>query len=131
MAVVFQTLTRYEEALQNYDKAIELNPDDVIALDNKGYMLFKLNRTTEAIEQSKMVIEFDQNYANGWYNRSIYLAAEKKNDEALQAISQAIKLDPSCAEEAIKDMDFNTLRNDDRFKKLVTIKKMSGNALKN
>jgi tetratricopeptide (TPR) repeat protein len=121
MARVLDALTRYGEALQNYEKAIELNRDDVTALDYRGYMLFKLNRTREAIEQSNLVIELDGSYANGWYNRSIYLAAEKRDDEALAALSQAIKLDPSCTIEASKDMDFNIIRNDDRFKKLVTI----------
>jgi tetratricopeptide (TPR) repeat protein len=119
MASVLGSLKRYEEALENYDKAIELDPDDVIALDNRGYMLFELNRINEAVEQSEIVVEYYENYANGWYNRAVYLLADSRNDEALLALNKAIKLDPSCAAEARNDMDFNALKNDDRFKQLV------------
>ena len=42
---------RYEEALQAYDKALELNPDDSMTWYNKGNVLFcYLDRRDEALQ---------------------------------------------------------------------------------
>ena len=43
-------LSRHEESLKSYDKAIELNPDYADAWYNKGNALTKLGRTEEAMK---------------------------------------------------------------------------------
>ena len=40
-------------------------------------------------------------------------------DDALKNLEQAIKLDKSYIESARTDKDFNSIRNDKRFKKLI------------
>ena len=43
LAVTLQNLGRYEEALDSYNKAIELNPNNTKAINNRKYVLDKLN----------------------------------------------------------------------------------------
>ena len=40
----------YDEALQVFDKAIEINPQDAVAWNCRGLTLIKLGRTVEANE---------------------------------------------------------------------------------
>ena len=43
-------LKRYEEAIEAYEKAIEINPKDDDAWFNKGVVVWELERYEEAIE---------------------------------------------------------------------------------
>jgi len=42
-------LSRYDEAIASYDKAIEIKPDDYEAWKNRGKALYQLSRYDEAI----------------------------------------------------------------------------------
>jgi tetratricopeptide (TPR) repeat protein len=46
----FYNLNRYDEAIQAYNRALELNPQDPMAWRNKGYALNKLGKNREANE---------------------------------------------------------------------------------
>lgn len=59
-----------EDALIAYDKALELDPDHVSTLNNKGIILARLKRFDEAIECYDRAIEIDPKYANAWYNKA-------------------------------------------------------------
>jgi Flp pilus assembly protein TadD len=43
-------LKRHEEALAAFDRAIQLDPQNAVAYNNKGYVLQLLGRTVEAEE---------------------------------------------------------------------------------
>jgi tetratricopeptide (TPR) repeat protein len=46
-----RNLTRYEDALASYDRALALEPDHAMALNNRGNVLLDLNRPEEALER--------------------------------------------------------------------------------
>jgi tetratricopeptide (TPR) repeat protein len=48
--VVLGKLNKSDEAIKAYDKAIEINPQDSDAWDNKGIALYILNKYDEAIK---------------------------------------------------------------------------------
>jgi len=60
----------YEDAIVQYDKAIELNPSFTSAWNNKGIALSRLKRYENAINCYDKAIEIDQNHANAWYNKA-------------------------------------------------------------
>lgn len=91
----------YEEAIINYSKAIELNPSNVSAFNNKGLALFRLKRYQEAIDSYDKAIAINSSYANAWFNKAkavrdlaqSYL--DKANDDRASAakwINQALAL---------------------------------------
>jgi tetratricopeptide (TPR) repeat protein len=43
-------LEKYEEAIECYDKAIKIEPNDALAWDTKGIALVNLGKNNEAIE---------------------------------------------------------------------------------
>ncbi len=62
-------LKRFEEAIVCFDKAIELNPNDIEALNNKGASLDYLKRHDEAIECFNKCLELDSNHSEALFNK--------------------------------------------------------------
>lgn len=42
--VTLFTMSKYEEAIQAYDKAIEINPQDAVPWYNKGIVLYNMSK---------------------------------------------------------------------------------------
>ena len=62
-------LGRDEEALQAYDKAIELNPDDSDSWHRKSIELDKLGRYEEARQAYDQAIELNPNDFDTWLSK--------------------------------------------------------------
>ncbi len=90
-------LKRYEEALEAYNRAIQLAPNDALAYHNKGYALDDLKRYEEALEAYTRAIELDPNDAVTYYNKGYTLRNLKRYEEALEAYTRALELDPNDA----------------------------------
>ncbi|HXX06311.1 MAG TPA: tetratricopeptide repeat protein [Candidatus Bathyarchaeia archaeon] len=60
----------YEDAILNYDKAIEINPSFVSAWNNKGIALSRLKRYEDAINCYDKAIAIEPRHANAWYNKA-------------------------------------------------------------
>lgn len=59
-----------EEAIADYEKALELNPAHISALNNKGIALYRLTRYEEALSCYDEAIAINPNHANAWYNKA-------------------------------------------------------------
>ncbi|CAK56534.1 unnamed protein product (macronuclear) [Paramecium tetraurelia] len=57
LAATLQKMNRYEEALDNYNLAIEKNPEDSKYFNNKAVTLQKMNRHEEAFDNYNLAIE--------------------------------------------------------------------------
>ncbi|MEG4916696.1 tetratricopeptide repeat protein [Microcoleus sp. B7-D4] len=86
-------LERYDEALESFDRAIELDPNDLSALVLRGYVLHKLKRYDEALASFDRAIELDANNHLAWAKRGYVLHKLKRYEEALVSYDRAIKLD--------------------------------------
>lgn len=89
---------RYTEAIQCYDKAIEIEPEDVKAKAwyNKGTVLdYVMGRYAEAIECYDKAIEIEPNFDAAWSNKGRALYELKRYDEAKGCFKRALELDPS------------------------------------
>ena len=64
-----KNLGKYEEAIKDYDKAIELDPDYSDAYNNRGLAKYYLDKYGEAIKDFNKVIELTPNYTNAYYDR--------------------------------------------------------------
>ncbi len=87
-------LKRYEEAIEAYEKAIELDPKDAYAWVNKGFALDELKRYEEAIEAYEKAIELDPKNDFSWVSKGISLWQLKRYEEAIEAYEKAIELNP-------------------------------------
>ena len=84
----------YERARQHYIVAIHFHPDNTIAYQNLGTVLFKLNRLDEASASFRAVLELDPKMASAFFGRG-QVAAKRRNFVAARDFyHQAIKLSP-------------------------------------
>src|SRR6266700_780091 len=87
----------YQEALQAYERAIQLDPSFAEAHDARGDALFCLNRSQEALAAYERAIHLDAKYAHAYEGKGSLLYDLKHYHEALEAYEQAIRLDPASA----------------------------------
>ena len=81
---------RYEEAANEFRKAIEARPDSVPAHVNLGAALTQLGDLKGAAAEFSKAVVIDPNNANAHYNLAVLLANEKQHQQAivhLQAVS--------------------------------------------
>jgi tetratricopeptide (TPR) repeat protein len=118
--IALSNLDRYEEAIINYDEALQLKPDDDLAWYNRGYALDELGRYEEAITSYDKALQFKPEDHKSWYNKACCYALQGNFDAAIANLSHAIELNPDEYQELAKtDSDFDSIRDDERFKALV------------
>jgi tetratricopeptide (TPR) repeat protein len=91
-------LKQYAEAIEAFDQAIRLNPNDAEAYYNKGNALRELERYEEAIVAYDHAIRLNLNYASACYNKGNALRELERYEEAIVAYDHAIRLNPKHAD---------------------------------
>ena len=72
-------------ALADFDKALELNPRSIDALENKAHVLSeRLNRTEEAVQVLTNAVELNPDFVPARAGRGVLLARQGKRDAALE-----------------------------------------------
>jgi tetratricopeptide (TPR) repeat protein len=87
----------YDQALRDFDKALELNPKLVAAYANRGVAENGKNRYDDAIADFNRVIEVEPNSASTYANRGVAYYNKEQDDKAIADFSKAIELDPKIA----------------------------------
>ena len=72
----------YDVALECFNKGLEIDPQDVKTLYNKGNVLVKLNRFKDAIECYNKVIKINPEHFDSWENRESALKKIEKKGES-------------------------------------------------
>ncbi|MEH2084129.1 MAG: tetratricopeptide repeat protein [Nostoc sp.] len=90
----YRSMERYTEALQNFDRAIELDPKYAWAIVERGITYRSINQYTEALQDFDRAIELDPKYVWAIVERGETYRRIKLYTEALQDFDCAIELDP-------------------------------------
>src|SRR6266566_800152 len=85
----------YQEALQAYERAIQLDAGYAHAYEGKGSLLYDLKHYHEALEAYEQAIRLDPTSASAYNGKGDALYYLKRYHEALLAYERAIQLDPS------------------------------------
>lgn len=118
--IIFDAAQEYELAVSAYDKAIEIKPDYHEAWYNRGIALGKLGRLEEAIASHDKAVEIKPDKDEAFYNKACCYALQNNIEQAIENLQTAINLNPEeYREMAKKDSDFNAIRNNKRFQKLI------------
>jgi tetratricopeptide (TPR) repeat protein len=96
--VIFKEEKRNDEALNDFNKAIELKPDLTEAYYNRGNLFANENRDDEALNDFNKAIELKPGYADAHNNRGLIFMNKKRDDEALNDFNKAIEMKPNYAE---------------------------------
>ncbi len=111
---------KYEDSIAAYEEAIGVEPKHFLAWTNLGMATWRVKGYPEAITCVDKAIDIKPNYYRSWYNRACYLARLNKLELAIEALKKAISLEEgNCRELARIDTDFDSIRGDERFLKLL------------
>ncbi len=92
--LTFMNENKFKEAMEDYNKALELKPDYNVALVNRGN-IFRVNtQYDEALRDYNHAIQVTPNLSIAYFNRGILYMNQQKNEEALADFSKAIEYKP-------------------------------------
>ncbi|KHJ92674.1 tetratricopeptide repeat protein [Oesophagostomum dentatum] len=86
---------RYHEALECYEQAIALRPENAILFANYAAILLRLDRVDEALKNADHAIELDPKWAKAYYRRGEALRRLHAFLPAVVSLSEGVALDPS------------------------------------
>lgn len=117
--VLSKLLKRYEEAIASYDRMIQLKPDMADGWIMRGLTLRNGQRYAEAIASYDQAIQIKPDEATAWYGKAFCYGLQGIVDLAIKNLQWAINLEPTFREKAKTNSDFDAIREDERFKKLI------------
>jgi tetratricopeptide (TPR) repeat protein len=82
------------EAIEAYERAHYLKPDDPVILSQQGESLSRLGDNEKAIDVFDAALRLDENDYKIWRKRALTLAKLDRLDEALYSYNKALELDP-------------------------------------
>lgn len=82
-----------DEAIAEYSKAIELDPQIAAAYNNRGVIYDNSEQYQSAIENYNKAIELDPNYKIAYYNRGNTYGNLGQHEKAIEDYNKAIELD--------------------------------------
>ena len=119
-------LERHEDALASFDKATRFRPDSAKAWDNRGLALGQVRpRRKTPSKASTRPFAIDPDLPGPTITRPSVTPCSGSFDIALEALQQAVRLDPDYKEEARTEPAFDELWSDNWFRELVG--KIGGN----
>ncbi len=95
---LFLSLHKYDEALQCFQKAIEIDQKYAYAWINKGASFYQLGKYDEALQCFQKAIEIDQKYAYAWINKGKSLIHTGRYQDAIKSFDKSIEINQDDAE---------------------------------
>lgn len=93
--VALSKLGKVEEALESFERALELDPNDPEIWYNRGVAMDKLGRIEEALESFEVSTILNSNDPEVWCNKGIALFKLSRFIESLKSFEKAIEINPN------------------------------------
>ena len=93
----YREIKQHEKAIEDYNKAIELNPKYAMAYNNRGNAYREIKQHERAIEEYNKAIELNPNLAMAYNNRGVAYCEIKQHERAIEEYNKAIELNPNLA----------------------------------
>ncbi len=88
----YQKMMEFESALENYTKAIELNPNNPNVFIYRGYLYYKNSEFDKAISDFNTVINIDPKNPFAYYNRGMSYTKLEQKDKACKDFHKACEM---------------------------------------
>ncbi|MCE0497564.1 MAG: tetratricopeptide repeat protein [Methylacidiphilales bacterium] len=89
---------RVDEAIGQFQKALEINPNYDLAHNSLGSAFLQKGQVDEAMFQFQKAVEINPTYAEAYYNLGLALSQKGRVDEAIVQYQKALKINPNFAE---------------------------------
>ena len=87
-------IKHYQQALQYFDRSLEIDPNNVSALTNKGSILSLEGNNTGALQYFDRSLEIDPNNVSALTNKVVALTFLGNYSEAIQYTDKTLQIDP-------------------------------------
>ena len=94
----YKDIEEYDIAIEDFDKAIQLNPNDAGAYSNRGAVYNNKGNFDAAIANFEEAIQLNPNYAGAYNNRGKSYNDKGELDRAIADYDKAIELNPNDAD---------------------------------
>ncbi|MBN1363321.1 MAG: tetratricopeptide repeat protein [Syntrophaceae bacterium] len=85
---------QWNEAIDAFNKAIELNPDDIDSYYKRGFVFYELGNFEQAIKDCDRAIEINPQFALAYRGRGAAHTMLGNQKQAIEDCNKAIELDP-------------------------------------
>ena len=110
--LAYTKLRQHARAIQDYSRAIELDPIFEVAYIQRGFAFFSLGQRDQAIE-------LDPKQAVAYYNLARIYSLKDNHEKAIQDLNKAVQLYPDIKNMVKKENDFDRIRQQPDFIKLI------------
>jgi tetratricopeptide (TPR) repeat protein len=93
----FRAQYKYDDAIQAYDKALELNESHIAALAGKGEALWNTGRYNESLLSFDEVLNLSPYYVRAWVGKGVALHGLGDFNESRRSYDMALEIDPTFA----------------------------------
>ena len=91
---IFIANQQYEEAIDSYDRAVQIKPDYHKAWNNRGLALGNLGRYEESIDSYDKALQIKPDYHDAWSNRGIALGNLGRYEQEIDSYDNALQIKP-------------------------------------
>jgi len=95
---------KYNEAIREYDKAIEINPSYALAYYNRSVAYTKTRQYDKAINDCNKVLQLDPKHASSYYTRGVSYWHLGSKNQAVKDLQTAAKLKHKGAQNYLTSM---------------------------
>ncbi len=85
----------YKEGINALNQAIQLDPNNADAWNNKAWAYNQMKEYEKSIESSEHAIQLNPNDADSYFNKGGALIGLGRNEEAIIALDEALRIDPN------------------------------------
>jgi tetratricopeptide (TPR) repeat protein len=112
-------LGNYTQAITELNRAAQLEPANPYIYSTRAWAQNGLNKKRQALEDFDKSLALAPNNSGMHWGLAMYCALTGERDRALSELSKAIRINNGYKQKAKSDKNFQSLWNDDAFRKLV------------
>ncbi len=83
---------RYDQALQAFDQALKLKPNDPALISYKATVYYAKGNNAQALQLCEQIIKQNPNFGRAYYQRAMILEKQEKYDQAVVDLQKAKSL---------------------------------------
>ncbi|MFQ5801943.1 MAG: tetratricopeptide repeat protein [Candidatus Methylomirabilales bacterium] len=110
---------KYEKAKELFERGISASPERPEAYLNLGLLHRELGQLEEALAFYREAVRLDPSLPHAWYAIAGLEARAGRISESLRALARAFSLNTAFRDQAKTDAAFDTIRNHERFRRIV------------
>jgi len=98
-AACYSALEKYSDVIDVYNKILEIEPKDILALERKAETLLRINKLQEALDEGyNKILEIEESNFNVLEKKASILRKLKKYDESIEAYKKTLEIEPENTE---------------------------------